>query len=233
MHLTLPDELQVPVLHSQDQVPDEQLTAYGRLVCVEARLTWFVLELAPDHDTFSAYLVDSQNEQFGYFSFAYLERILPPTVTATYEELIPTPLQEVVLAERARRHLAYGERRSSSPALAAHRAYYVAADYPAPEARQVTNTVRAIFRHHKVNLSVFCLIPGVTAQLVILGDRPAEPIHDQIMEALQGKPLITINYEVLMELFKTKREENQRGEWREHHTHVKIKRKQKKMIKRF
>lgn len=130
-----------------------------------------------------------------------------------------------MVAERACRLLVYGERWDPSPALAAHRAYYLAAEYPAEEARQVTSTVQTILRHQKVNLSVFCLIPGVTAQVVILGDRPAEPIHDRIMEVLRGKPLMTINYEVLMELFKTKLEKNQQGEWRERHTRVKMKRK--------
>jgi polysaccharide pyruvyl transferase WcaK-like protein len=232
MVLIIPDEFNLPALHSQDDFTQEQLTTYGRLVFLEARITWFLLEIAEDQDTFSAYMIDSRNEQFGYFSFSYLEKVTPKTATITYETLAPTRLLDAVAAERMRRALQYGERQVKTAALAEHRAYYLAAEYSPGEARKVAQAVQAIIQSHKVNLSVFCLVPGIRALVVVIGDRPAEPIHTQIMEALQGKPLITIDYDLLMELFMRKLEENQKGEWRERHVRKKVRRKGKQKRKR-
>ncbi|HYT37000.1 MAG TPA: hypothetical protein VEL49_07430 [Ktedonobacteraceae bacterium] len=74
----LPDDLvkRIPPLHTQDSLPDNSLTAYARLTLKDAGLTWYILELHSDQDTFSGYLIDPQKEQFGYFSFAYLEEHL-------------------------------------------------------------------------------------------------------------------------------------------------------------
>src|SRR6266700_6135317 len=74
----LPEELrkQLPPLHTQDSLPDDQLIAYAKLTLKTIGLTWFILELHADEDTFSAYLIDPQKEQFGYFSFTYLEEHL-------------------------------------------------------------------------------------------------------------------------------------------------------------
>ena len=78
MTTLLPDDLvkRIPPLHTQDCLPDNQLTAYARLTVKAIGYTWFVLELHGDQDTFSAYLIDPRQEQFGYFSFAYLEEHL-------------------------------------------------------------------------------------------------------------------------------------------------------------
>src|SRR2546423_12351546 len=78
----------------QDSLPDNQLTAYARLTLKDAGLTWFVLELHSDQDTFSAYLIDPQQEQFGYFSFGYLEEHLG---IASLEVLGELPGEGVIL----------------------------------------------------------------------------------------------------------------------------------------
>src|SRR5436309_3285562 len=92
----LPDDVvkRIPPLHTQDNLPDNQLTAYARLTLKDAGLTWFVLELHTDQDTFSAYLVDPRQEQFGYFSFSYLEEHLG---TATLDVLGEIPGEGFIL----------------------------------------------------------------------------------------------------------------------------------------
>jgi hypothetical protein len=232
MGLILHDTLNIPLLHSQDSLSQEQLTTYGRLVFVQARLTWFVLEIAQDQDTFSAYMIGPQSEQFGYFSFSYFEKITPETATVLYVTLTPTRLLDAVAAERSKRAQHYGERRVETADLAEHRAYYLAAEYLLKEANEVVQAIRDILHSHReVNLSVFCQ-PGIRAVVVVMGDRPPEPIHAQIMEAMQNRPLITIEYDLLMHLFERKLEQNQQGEFIEHHRHIKVQRKGKHKRKR-
>lgn len=120
----------IPPLHTQDSLPDDQLTAYARLTFKDIGLTWFLLELHTDQDTFSAYLIDPQNEQFGYFSFSYLEEHLGIATLDVLGEIpgegfilgfgeiqsaieynqsfTPKPLGDVVRDERIERH-AHGE----------------------------------------------------------------------------------------------------------------------------
>src|SRR6266699_4997742 len=92
----LPNDLvkRIPPLHTQDNLADNQLTAYARLTLKDAGLTWFLLELNTDQDTFSAYLIDPQKEQFGYFSFTYLEEHLG---VASLEVLGEIPGEGVIL----------------------------------------------------------------------------------------------------------------------------------------
>ena len=67
----LPDDLvaRIPSLHTQDSLPDDQLKAYARLTIKALGLTFFLLELHGDQDTFSAYLIVPDIEEFGYLSF--------------------------------------------------------------------------------------------------------------------------------------------------------------------
>src|SRR5436309_2338180 len=128
----LPDDLvqRLPPLHTQDSLPDDQLIAYARLTLKAIGYTWFLLELHEDQDTFSAYLIDPQKEQFGYFSFAYIEEHLGiasidvlgeipgegfilglaeiPSVIAYDERFMQKPLIEAVREERTARQ-AHGE----------------------------------------------------------------------------------------------------------------------------
>src|SRR5260370_16890658 len=64
--------------------------------------------------------------------------------------------------------------------------------------------------------------------IVVIGDRPTESLHTQIMEALAGGTPTTIDYGLLMQLFARKREENAKGEYREHHRKILLKRKPKR-----
>jgi len=50
--------------------------AYARLTLKAIGMTWYLLELYSDQDTFSAYLVDRRKKQFGYFSFSIWRSIL-------------------------------------------------------------------------------------------------------------------------------------------------------------
>ena len=74
----LPDDVvkRLPPLHTQEWLSDDHLYAYARLTLKAAGFTWFLLELHTDQDTFSAYLIDPRQEQFGYFSFSYLDEHL-------------------------------------------------------------------------------------------------------------------------------------------------------------
>lgn len=225
MELIIPDALHVPPLHSQDSLSDQELTVYGRLFMRELRLTFFLLEIAEDGDTFSAYLFDPQNEQFGYFSFAYLEKTLPDIATSQYTELEPRLLVEAVAEERLRRFCEYGEPESKSRALAEHRAYYLAVECTPGEANEAKKAIEAILDRNQVNLSVIALYPGSTAYVVVIGDRPAEEIHATIMDVLRGKPLRILDYDLLMELFKRKLQANQRGNQQARRVRPKLKRK--------
>ena len=135
---SLPDDVvkRIPPLHTQDNLPDNQLTAYARLTLKDAGLTWFLLELHTDQDTFSAYLVDPRQEQFGYFSFSYLEEHLGiaaldvlgeipgegfilgleelPSAIEYDHSFTPKPLIGAVKTERVARHAKGPERRSKS-----------------------------------------------------------------------------------------------------------------------
>ena len=249
----LPDEIvkRIPPLHTQDSLPDDQLTAYARLTLKAIGLTWFLLELHTDQDTFSAYLIDPQKEQFGYFSFSYLEEHLGiatldvlgeipgegfilgvqeiPSAIEYDQNFTPKPLGDAVRDERIERH-AHGEGLPTSASLAPHRAYYYAVSYT-HDAAQVFKSVRAIVLNEPVNLSVFRVPPTTLPHfwhIVVMGDRPPEAIHNQIMNAIRGGTLTTIPYDLLMELFARKVEENQKGSWREHHTTIRLKRKPKR-----
>src|SRR5436305_2322975 len=92
----LPNDLvqHIPPLHTQDSLTDTQLTAYARLTVTDIGYTWFLLELHTDQDTFSAYLIDPNQEQFGYFSFSYLEEHLG---IATLDVLAEIPGEGFVL----------------------------------------------------------------------------------------------------------------------------------------
>jgi hypothetical protein len=63
--------------------------------------------------------------------------------------------------------------------------------------------------------------------MIVIGDRPPEPMHRQIMIAFQGTPFTIIPYGLLMDLFARKLEENAKGSYREHHRWVVLKRQQK------
>ncbi len=248
----LPDDLvkRIPPLHTQDSLLDNQLTAYARLTLKEAGLTWFLLELHTDQDTFSAYLVDPRQEQFGYFSFSYLEEHLGiaaldvlgeipgegfilgleelPSAIEYDHSFTPKPLIDAVKTERVARH-AKGEGLHTSASLALYRAYYYVASFP-HDATKEYQTIRAIIQREEVNLSAFQLPPPILPDfwhVVVMGDRPTEAVHEQIMNALTGGSLTTIPYELLMQLFARKVEENQKGIWREHHRTIRLKRKQK------
>lgn len=248
----LPDDLVqcIPPLHTQDSLSDTQLTAYARLTLTVAGLTWFLLELHGDQDTFSGYLIDPEKEQFGYFSFAYLEEHLGiaaldvlaeipgegcilglaqvPSAIAYDESFSPKPLIEAVRDERILRH-AQGEGLPTDSSLALHRAYYYAASYPR-DAKVVYQTIRAIIQREDVNLSAFQVPPTILPNfwhIVVMGDRPSEAVHEQIMNALAGGTLTIIPYGLLMQLFARKVEENKKGPWREHHRTIRLKRKAK------
>ncbi len=248
----LPDDLvqRIPSLHIQDTLPDGQLIAYARLTLTDAGLTWFVLELHGDQDTFSAYLIDPNQEQFGYFSFAYLAEHLGiaaldvlaeipgegfilgleeiPSAIEYDESFSPKPLVDAVREERIKRH-AKGEGLPTNSSLARHRAYYYAVAFT-HDAIALYQVVRDIIQREQVNLSAFHLPPPLLPDfwyVVVIGDRPSEAVHEQIMKALTRGSLTTIPYELLMELFSRKVEENQKGIWREHHRTIRVKRKQK------
>src|SRR5947209_14870554 len=143
----LPDDLvkSIPPLHMQDSLLDNQLTAHARRTLKDAGLTWFLLELHTDQDTFSAYLVGPRQEQFGYFSFGYLEEHLGvaaldvlgeipgegfilgvaevPSAIEYDQSFPPQPLIDAVRAERVARH-ARGEGLPINATIAPHRAYY-------------------------------------------------------------------------------------------------------------
>jgi hypothetical protein len=249
----LPNDLvqRIPPLHTQDGLPDNQLIAYARLTITAIGYTWFLLELHTDQDTFSAYLVDPDKEQFGYFSFSYLEEHLGiaalnvlgeipgegmilsleeiPSAIEYDEHFIQKPLIEAVREERRKRH-AKGEGLSMSASLSPHRAYYYAARYPRNATKEY-QAVRAIVHRDQVNLSAFQVHPTTLPQfwhIVVIGDRPPEAIHNQIMNALSGGSLTIIPYELLMQLFARKLEENQKGPWREGHTNIRLKSKSKR-----
>ena len=249
----LPDDLvaRIPPLHTQDSLPDAALTAYARLTLTEAGLTWFLLELHDDQDTFSGYLIDPKQEQFGYFSFAYLEEHLGtaawdvlagipgegfllglsevPSGIAYDASFSPKSLLDAVKEERVQR-LAKGKRFRPDAPLSPHRAYYQVARYPS-DATQVYQAIREIVFKQPVNLSVFQVPPTVLSSfwhIVVIGDRPAEAVHEQIMHALAGGTMTTIPYDLLMQLFARKVEENQKGPWREHHRTIRLKKKPKR-----
>ena len=249
----LPDDLvkSIPPLHMQDSLLDNQLTAHARRTLKDAGLTWFLLELHTDQDTFSAYLVDPRQEQFGYFSFSYLEEHLGiaaldvlgeipgegfilgleelPSAIEYDHSFTPKPLIDAVKTERVARH-AKGEGLHTSASLAPYRAYYYVASFP-HEATAVYQVIREIIHRDEVNLSAFQLPPPVLPNfwhIAVIGDRPAEAVHQQIMKVLREGTLTTIPYELLMQLFARKVEENQKGNWREHHRTIRLKCKQKR-----
>jgi hypothetical protein len=248
----LPDDLlqRIPPLHTQDSLPDNQLTAYARLTIKAIDFTWFLLELHSDQDTFSAYLIDPQKEQFGYFSFSYIEEHLGiaalevlgeipgegmilsleevPSAIAYDERFMQKPLVEAVRQERKKRH-GQGEGLPISASLSPHRAYYYAASYP-QNATQVYRTIRDIIHREPLNLSAFQVPPSSLSHswhIVVIGDRPPEVIHEQIMKALRGGTITIIPYELVMQLFARKLEQNQKGPWREGHTNIQLKHKMK------
>lgn len=249
----LPDDAvqRTPPLHTQDSLPDDQLMSYARLTLKDIGMTWYLLELHTDQDTFSAYLVDPEKEQFGYFSFSYLEEHLGiasldvlgeipgagfilgfEEVSSAIEydqSFSPKRLVDAVREEREERHTR-GEGLPLSASLAPHRAYYYAVSYPR-NATQVYKAVRATILKEEVNLSVFQVHPTVLSShwhIVVIGDRPSDAIHEQIINAIRGGTLTVIPYGLLMELFARKLEENQKGSWREHHTTIQLKRKHKR-----
>ncbi len=249
----LPGELrkQLPPLHTQDSLPDDQLIAYAKLTLKTIGLTWFILELHADEDIFSAYLIDPQKEQFGYFSFSYLEEHLGiaaldvlgeipaegmilsleevPSTIEYDENFTSKPLVEAVREERIKRR-ASGEGLPTDAILAPHRAYYYAIIYPS-DATEIFKAVRAIIHREKVNLSAYQIPPIVLPNfwhIVVIGDQPAEAVHSQIMKAISGGTLTIIPYDLLMQLFARKLEENQKGAWRERHTSIRLQRKPKR-----
>jgi hypothetical protein len=238
-------------LHTQDSLPDNQLLAYARLTLKAIGYTWFLLELHTDQDTFSAYLIDPQKEQFGYFSFLYLEEHLgiaalevlgeipdegmvfsleEVSTTIEYDEsFTPKPLIDAVRQERVTQHQ-HGEGLSTNASLAPHRAYYYAVSFP-QDATQAYRAIRAIIQKEPVNLSAFQIPPTTLPpfwHILIIGDRPPEAVHKQIMNALHRGTLTIIPYDLLMQLFARKIEENQKGNWRERHTTIRVKRKSKR-----
>src|SRR6516162_9620282 len=105
----LPEEVKaaIPPLHTQDPLPDDQLSAYARLTCEELGMTWFVLGLDRDGDLFSAYGVDQEQESFGFFSLSHLQnqvkRVIEHDVSFSKQLLL-----RAVKAERRRRALGLG-----------------------------------------------------------------------------------------------------------------------------
>ena len=195
----LPNDLvqRIPPLYTQDSLPDNQLTAYARLTVKAIGYTWFLLELHSDQDTFSAYLVDPRQEQFGYFSFAYLEEHLGiaslevlgelpggevilgmaevPSAIEYDQSFIPKPLVEAVRAERVARH-AKGEGLPTNATLAPHRAYYYAFSFTHDAAKEYL-AVQDTVLNEPVNLSAFRLPPPTLPpfwHIVVIGDRPSE-----------------------------------------------------------
>jgi hypothetical protein len=253
----LPTEVvrNTPPLHTQDKLPDEQLTAYARLTVSEIGYTWFLLELHTDEDTFSAYLIDLQKEQFGYFSFSYLEEHLgiaaidilgeiPGTGTIVSLEEVPSiieydqnfspkPLVEAVREERIRRWLAHGGGLYITDSIAPHRAYYYAASFPRSATAQY-RAIRNIIHTEPVNLSAFHVLPPTlpTWHIVIMGDRPSEAVHERFMSQLQKGTLTIIPYDLLMQLFARKIEQNIKGPWQEGHTNIKLRSKGKQTKKK-
>ncbi len=248
----LPDDLvkRIPPLHTQDSLADNQLTAYARLTLKDAGLTWFLLELYSDQDTFSGYLIDPQKEQFGYFSFTYLEEHLgiasldllgeipgegfilglaevPSTIEYDHS-FTPKPLVEAVRKERIAQHLK-SQGLPTNASLAPHRAYYYGASFT-HDAASTYKAIRDIVLKESVNLSAFRIPPPALPNwhIVVIGDWPNKAIHNQIINELRTGLLTTIPYDLLMELFARKVEENKKGTWREHHTTIRIKRKPKR-----
>jgi hypothetical protein len=248
----LPSDLAklIPPLHTQDSLPDNRLTAYARLTLKDAGMTWYILELDTDQDTFSAYLIDPQQEQFGYFSFEYLEEHLgiaslellgeiqgegfilgfseSPSVIEYDESFTTRPLIEAVKQERIKRHI-IGEGLPTDASLAPHRAYYYAASFP-NDAAEEYKAIRDIVLNEDVNLSAYRIPPPALPNwhIVVIGDWPPSAIHNRIIKELSEGLLTTIPYDLLIELFARKVEENKKGTWREHHTTIRIKRKPKR-----
>ncbi len=248
----LPSDLvkRIPPLHTQDSLADNQLTTFARLTLKDAGLTWYILELHSDQDTFSGYLIDPKKEQFGYFSFAYLEEHLGiaaldllgelpgegfilglseiPSIIEYDESFTTRPLIEAIRQERIKRHI-IGEGLPTDSSLAPHRAYYYGASFTHDAAKQY-KAIRDIVLKESVNLSVFRIPPPAlpTWHIVVIGDWPSKAIHNRIIKELSEGLLTTIPYDLLIELFARKVEENKKGTWREHHTTIRIKRKTKR-----
>ncbi len=195
---------QLPPLHTQDTLPDHELFVYARVVQPNMGLTWFVMELdSADRDTCSAYFMDATTESFGYFSFAYLEGLLPGALQCD-TAFRPQPLFEAVLRERQLLNLK-GNGLQLADTLAPHRAYYYAFTYSEPVKQKYTAVKQLIKSPVGVNLSAYHFPAGgykPMPVIVVIGDRPSEAVHKQIMDMLQGGTPTTIDYTLLMELFR-------------------------------
>jgi hypothetical protein len=248
----LPDDLvkRIPPLHTQDSLADNRLTAYARLTLRDAGMTWYILELDTDQDTFSAYLIDPKQEQFGYFSFEYLEEHLGiaaldllgeipgegfilglseiPSIIECDESFTTRLLVDAVRQERIKRHI-IGEGLPTDASLAPHRAYYYAASF-SNDAASKYKAIRDMVLNEDVNLSAYRIPPPALPNwhIVVIGDWPSKAIHNRIINELSEGSLTTIPYDLLIELFARKVEENKKGNWREHHTTIRIKRKTKR-----
>jgi hypothetical protein len=159
MRVPLEVKATIPPLHTQDTFPDEQLRAYVRLTCAELGCTWFILELHEDGDTFSAYWIEPDKEQFGSFSFDDLQARLPVAI-ASDSGFTPRLLVDAVQQERRTRRV-QGEPfgLDSTDSIAQHRAYYYAAQYDHPSPQAFT-TIGTIIREERTNLSVYTLFLG-------------------------------------------------------------------------
>lgn len=209
----LPEEVKaaIPPLHTQDPLPDEEVSAYARLTCEELGFTWFVLELHEDGETFSGYWIDQEKEQFGYFSLAHMQDQIP--FALAYDgSFIPERLVDAVRQERRTRE-ARGERLGlkETDSLAEHRAYYYAARYNR-SAKQIFTTVRDIISQKHVDLSVYHLQLDSYPHVVVIGDRPPERVHTRIMEALKEGTMTLIPYDLLLQLYARKLEKNENRE---------------------
>src|SRR6266700_5748891 len=244
-------EHSMPVVSSQiSLLRNAYLYTTNGMVSKDAGLTWFLLELHSDQDTFSGYLTDPQKEQFGYFSFTYLEEHLgiasldllgeipgegfilglaevPSTIEYDHS-FTPKPLVEAVRKERTAQHLK-SQGLPTNESLAPHRAYYYAASFT-HDGASTYKAIRDIVLKESVNLSVFRIPPPALPNwhIVVIGDWPSKAIHNRIIKELSEGLLTTIPYDLLIELFARKVEENKKGTWREHHTTIRIKRKPKR-----
>jgi hypothetical protein len=203
----LPEEVKasIPPLHTQDRLSDGEIHAYARLTCEELGMTWFVLELDRDGDLFSAYGVDKEQENFGYFSLSHLHslvnRVIEHDVSFSKQLLLGA-----VKEERRRRALGRGAEPGllkEVDCLSETRGYYYAAKY-ATEPKHEFRTIRHMMHYPQVSLSAYSLLMGeesLSWHLVVIGDRPPEHVHSRIMKALSKGTLTSIPYDLLLQLY--------------------------------
>jgi hypothetical protein len=226
----LPENIRrtIPPLHSKQEASANP-TAYARLIRQLADGTtdmiWYILELdKEDQDTFLAYMFDNKGERYGYYAFSYLE----DTLSLEYDpDFIPKPLIEAIEQE----HEALTAWGKPIPPGRFHRPYYYAARYNGEHSealsKQAYTTIEQI--PEPVELSAQRLLANEPFgwYVVVFGDRPPQPVHNRITQALSTGELTTIPFELLAQLLQNRAEELQRsqGERVEQHRNIVFKRK--------